>query len=246
MFQLLGPLRITENGRVASINARKVATLLAVFLIRANEVVSTEQLVAELWGYSPPRRAVAGLHVYVSQLRKFLAANGRDCADLVTRSPGYLMRIGPDELDLPEFLRLFDEGRGAFRAGDYEVASTALTHGLDLWRGRILEDQRGGEIVDGFVAWLDELRLECCEKLVECDFRLGRHRELVGFLRNLVAEYPLHEVFYRQLMLALHRSGRRAAALQVYQHARHTIVAELGLEPSRAVRELHQAILVDD
>ncbi len=246
MYQVLGPLRVVDDGRVSSINARKVATLLAVLLIEENRVVSNEQLIAELWGYAPPRRAMAGLHVYVSQVRRFLVIAGRDGSHLVTRSPGYLLTVEPDDLDALVFQRLLAEGRAAMRDGAYETASTLLTRALALWRGRPLEDQRGGKIVDGCVTWLDELRVECCEKLVECDFVLGRHRERVGFLRALVSEYPLHEVFCRQLMLALHRSGQRAAALQVYQSARATITTELGLEPGRAVRDLHQAILVGD
>ncbi len=246
MYQVLGPLRVADEYRASSINARKVATLFAVLLIRSNQVVSTAALISELWGFSPPRRAVAGLHVYVSQLRKFLAACGRDSAELQTRSPGYLLAVEPDGLDLLLFLRRLSEGRAALRRGDHEAASDTLTMAYDLFHGAILADERGGDIVDSFVTWVEELRLECCEKLVECDFVLGRHRELVSFLRNLVAEYPLHEAFYQQLMLALHRSGRRAAALEVYQTARHTITSELGLEPGRAVRELHQAILVSD
>jgi DNA-binding SARP family transcriptional activator len=199
-----------------------------------------------LWGGSPPRRAAAGLHVYVSQLRKFLADSVDRPDPLVTRAPGYLLQVGSDELDLLVFRRLMQRGRTSMRAGNHEDASAAFSAALDLWRGPALDDLREGEIIGRFVAWLEELRVECVEMLVECDFALGRHRELVGFLHDLVSERPLHEAFHRQLMLALYRCERRADALRVYKSARETLTAELGLEPGRALRELHHAILLDD
>ena len=245
-YQVLGALRVVDDNGSATIGAYKVKTLLGVLLVRANQVVSTDQLLAELWGDTPPRRAVAGLHVYISQLRKFLADHVDRPDPLVTRAPGYLLQVGSEELDLLVFRRLVQRGRSSMRAGRHEEASAAFSSALDLWRGPTLGDLRDGEIIGRFVAWLEELRLECIEMLVECDFVLGRHRELVGFLYDLVSEHPLHEAFYRQLMLALYRCERRADALRVYKSARETLTAELGLEPCRALRDLHHAILLDD
>lgn len=245
-YQILGSLRVVDDPNVSFVGARKVKTLLAVLLIRANQVVSADQLLAELWGQRPPRRAVAGLHVYVSQLRKFLAGAAPGGNPVITRAPGYLMHVGSDDLDLLVFRRLVQKGRAHLRAGRFEEASAVFASALALWRGPVLDDLRGSEIVSRFVAWVDELRLECLEMQAECDFTLGRHRERVGSLYELVAEHPLHEAFYRQLMLALYRGERRAEALQVYQMAWDTMTGELGLEPCRALQDLHHAILLGD
>src|SRR6185503_18952705 len=115
-----------------------------------------------------------------------------------------------------------------------------------LWRGPALGDLRAGPIVEGFVTWLAEARLECLEMLADSHLELGRHRELVGRLYSLTAEHPLREAFYRQLMLALYRSERQADALKVYQMARKTLNEELGLEPCRSVQDLQRAILTAD
>lgn len=245
-YQALGTLCVLNGNDVLSIGARKVETLLATLLIRANQVVTNEQLIGELWGENPPRRALAALHVYVSQLRKFLGAGKREESPIVTRSPGYLIRVGDDDLDLDVFRRLVLLGRRHMRAKRYEDASAAFAEALHLWRGPVLGDLREGVIVKGFVTWLEEIRLECIEMLVEADFMLGRHRELVSFLYTLVSEHPLHEAFYRQLMLALYRSDRQGDALQVYHQARDKLTGELGVEPCRALRDLHRAILQAD
>ncbi|TCO62332.1 DNA-binding SARP family transcriptional activator [Actinocrispum wychmicini] len=237
---------MVNGDDVLSIGARKVETVLATLLVRANQVVTNDQLIGELWGERPPRRALAALHVYVSQLRKFLGVGRRGESPIVTRSPGYLIRVVGDDLDLDVFRRLVLMGREHMRAKRYEEASATFAEALDLWRGPALGDLREGSIVQGFATWLEELRLECVEMLVEADFMLGRHRELVSFLYTLVSEHPLHEAFYRQLMLALYRSDRQGDALQVYRVAREKLTAELGIEPCRALRDLHRAILQAD
>jgi DNA-binding SARP family transcriptional activator len=132
------------------------------------------------------------------------------------------------------------------RAGRHEEAAAAFAAALRLYRGPVLTDLQDGEIVGRFATWAAELRLECTEMLVECDLVLGRHRELVGLLGDLVSEHPLHEPFHRQLMVALHRGGRRADGLAAYRTARGVLSRELGLEPGRAMRELHQALLSGD
>jgi SARP family transcriptional regulator, regulator of embCAB operon len=245
-YQALGTVCVVNGDDVLSIGARKVETLLTTLLIRANQVVTNDQLIGELWGEDPPRRALAALHVYVSQLRKFLGVGKRGESPVVTRSPGYLIRVGDDDLDLDVFRKLVMLGREHMRAKQYEDASATFARALDLWRGPALGDAREGAMAKGFATWLEELRLECVEMLVEADFMLGRHRELVGLLYTLVAEHPLHEAFYRQLMLALYRSDRQGDALQVYRRARDKLAAELAIEPCRALRDLHTAILQAD
>ncbi len=245
-FEILGPLRVFDQGRYTSISARKIETLLAVLLIRREQVVSTEQLITEIWGAHPPRRVTAALYVYISQLRKFLHRSGRPTSLIETRSPGYVFHSGSDEVDFDRFQRLVDEGRAGVRSQDSAATTAAFEKALSLWRGPVLTELRDGPIISGFVAWVEQIRLECLEMTVSSGLMLGRHRELVGQLYSLVDEYPLHEEFYCQLMLALHRSGRRADALKVYRTARDTLRDELGLEPSRTLRQLQRSVLVAD
>jgi DNA-binding SARP family transcriptional activator len=238
---------MSDRDEFSSLTAPKIETLLAVLLIRADAVVSVDQLLTEIWGADPPRRATAGLHVYVSQLRKFLVRPWRPASPVVTKAPGYLLRLDAgDELDVHVFTRLFRQGREAARAERHEEAVEALEEALGMCRGLALTEPPHGPIVEGFNAWLEEARLECQELLVDSKLTIGQHRELVSLLYALTMEHPLREAFYRQLMLALYRSQRQAEALKVYQSARATLNDELGLEPCRALRELQRAILLDD
>lgn len=247
-YELLGPLRVvSEEGEAASIGAPKIETLLAALLIRADQVVATEQLMTEIWGDEVPRRATAGIHVYISQLRKFLGRSaGSSTSPVVTRPRGYVLRIDSDSVDYRLFLRLVDRGRVHARESCHQQASKCFEDALAMWHGPVLGDVSHGPIVKGFVTWLTETRLECTEMFVDAQLELGRHRELVGRLYSLVAEHPLREAFSRQLMLALYRSDRKADALGVYRSVRKTISEELGLEPCRALQELHRSILAAD
>jgi DNA-binding SARP family transcriptional activator len=245
-YEILGSLRIRDENEWSSISARKIETLLAALLIRADQVVSIEQLIAEIWGANAPRRATAALHVYVCQLRKFLARPGQSVSPIVTRSPGYMLQMGPDTLDFQMFDELVGQGRTHARAGRPDQALATFGTALKLWRGPALAELRNGPIINGFVTWLDEMHLETIEMTISCYLTLGRHREVVGWLQTLIAEHPLHEAFYHLLMMALFRSERRADALKVYRGARDTLMRELGLEPGRTLVQLQQTILLSD
>lgn len=245
-YEILGPLRVVEGGRASFMSTPKTEQLLAILLIRADQVVAIDQLITELWGDRAPRRAMAGLYVYISQLRKFLLAAGHTDSPIITRPAGYLLRLGNDELDVHTFSSLMDAGRQYAKAGNYSDAAECFERALTLWRGPVLSALSNGPIGYGFVAWLTEAKLECTEKLVDAQLHLGRHREMVGRLYSLTAEHPLREVFYCQLMLALYRSDRQADALAVYQRARQTLHVELGLKPCRALQDLQRAILIAD
>lgn len=246
-YELLGTLRALDGDRPRQIRARKIELLLAVLLINTGRVVTTDELVMEIWGESPPRRATAGLHVYVSELRKFLDRPGSGGNLIVTRSPGYVLSLPEDDaLDFREFHRLSDQGRAAGREHRPDQAADLLERALALWRGPVLGGPAPGPIVRGFATWATDLRMESTELLVDAHLELGRHRELVGRLLSLTTEHPLYEPFHRQLMLALYRSDRRADALRAYQDVRTTLIDELGVEPCRPLRELHQAILGGD
>lgn len=245
-FEVIGPLRVVNGDETVTVRARKMEILLATLLIRAGQVVSLDQLVTEIWDHNPPRRATAALYVYISQLRKLLGTPGRTESPIMTRAPGYVLSPGEDELDLEILQRLVNKGRDAAREGRHPDAAAAFGDALGLWRGPVLSELRDGPIVTGFVTWLEEVRLECTEKMVEANLALGRHHELIGFLYTQVAEHPLQEALYRQLMQALYRSERRADALGVYATARKVLQSELGLEPGRALRDLQRSILLAD
>lgn len=245
-YEILGPLRVVDGTEISSIRAHKVRLLLATLLVRADREVSVDQLVGEIWGDSPPRRFLAGLHVYVSQLRKFLSRPGATGSPIVTQPPGYCLRLGTDEYDLHEFEALTREGRALARAGRHTEATATLESAMRLWRGPALSGMRDGPIVNGFAVWLEESRLESTEILISSRLALGQHRQLVPYLYSLVAEYPLRETFYRQLMIALYRSECQAEALKVFQSARRAINDELGLEPCRALQHTHRAVLAAD
>lgn len=242
-YEVLKSLRVKDSDGYTYIGAKKIEVVLASLLVRAGRVVSVDQLITELWGSAPPVRATAALHVYVSQLRKFLNRPGKGTSVIVTRSPGYVLELCDDELDVHEFHRLVDRGRELTGIGRYAEAVEALERARGMWEDPVLGDLWDGPIVSAFVGGLDEIRLQSIELLADAHLALGQHSQIVGFLRAMVAEHPLHEEFYRLLMIALQRSGRRAEALNVYFAAREITRRELGLEPCQALQDTQQAIL---
>ena len=237
-FRILGPLEVVERERVLPLGGARQRALLALLLTRANEVVSADRLIEELWPSGPPRNAGNALQYHVSQLRKTLG--GTDA--IATQPPGYLIRVGPSELDLLHFERLVDE---AERAAP-EAASRLLREALGLWRGPPLADVSRESFAQVEIVRLEELRLRALELRLEADLALGRHRELVGELEALVRDNPLRERLRAALMRALYGAGRQVEALEVYRQTRTLLVDELGIEPSRALQELERAILRQD
>jgi DNA-binding SARP family transcriptional activator len=240
-FRILGPLEVWDGSREVSLGGPKPRALLAGLLLHPNEIVPADQLIDEFWGEDSPERAAAALRVNVSRLRKALPQDV-----LTTRSPGYVIRVGPDELDLHRFERLVDEGRSLLARGLAADASGRLRDALSLWRGPALADFAYESFAQAAIARLEEIRLAAVELRIDADLALGRHDELVGELEALVAEHPLRERLRRYLMTALYRSGRQAEALDAYQNARRALVDELGIEPSPALQELEKAILRQD
>jgi DNA-binding SARP family transcriptional activator len=245
-YEILGALRVVDERGSTYLSAPKIERLLAALLVRADHLVPAEQLFSEIWDGRPPRRAAAGLHVYVSQLRKFLDRPGRNRSPIVTRPPGYLLQLGADELDAHEFLRLAQEGRRHSQRHEHEEALDRFERALAVWRGRVLGDLPMGPVVDGYATWLAEERLECIEQSIDARLALGRHREVIGLLYALTAEYPLRETFTMQLMMALHRSERRPDALRAYESSRRALERELGVDPGHSLQSLRRAILVGD
>jgi DNA-binding SARP family transcriptional activator len=240
-FRILGPLEVWDEGDEVSLGGPKPRALLAGLLLYPNEVVPTDRLIEELWGDDSPEDAAAALRVNVSRLRKALAQDL-----LTTRSPGYVLRVEPDQLDLHRFERLVDEGRSLLARGLAADASGRLYEALALWRGPALADFTYESFAQPAIARLEEIRLAALEIRIDADLALGRHDELVGEIEALVAEHPLRERLRTQLMTALYRSGRQAEALDVYQDARRALVDGLGIAPSPALQDLERAILRQD
>jgi class 3 adenylate cyclase len=226
-FRILGPLEVLSDGQPLDLGGQKQRALLALLLLEANRVVSSGRLIDALWEEEPPETAQKALQVYVSQLRKLLGKER-----LQTQAPGYRLRVEPDELDLARFQHLQEQGR--------------LQEALALWRGPPLAEFAYQRFAQVEIGRLEELRLACLEERIEGDLGEGRHAELVGELEALVQEHPLRERLRTQLMLALYRSGRQAEALEAYQDARRALTEELGIEPGRSLRDLHQAVLNQD
>jgi DNA-binding SARP family transcriptional activator/tetratricopeptide (TPR) repeat protein len=241
---LLGPfeLRIGEGPPVALGGTRQRA-LLAVLGLSANEVISTDRLVHELWGETPPQTAVHTVQVFVSRLRSAMGEAGER---LVTRAPGYLLEVGIDEIDAERCLHLYELARSALAAGDAPAAGGLLEEALALWRGPPLAEFTYEPFAQAAIARLDELRLSCREEQIQAELGMGRHAEVVPKLEALVREQPLRERPRGQLMLALYRSGRQADALDAFQQTRRMLVEELAVEPGASLRELEQAILRQD
>ncbi len=234
-FRILGPLDVRDGDRQVALGGARQRALLGLLLLNANEVVSSDRLLEELWGGKEGGKV---LQVAISRLRKAIGAD-----TLVTRAPGYELRLEPGQLDLHRFEELVAEARAA---GDAATASRTLASALALWRGPPLDDLSFEAALQGDLARLEEQRLAALEDRIDADLELGRHAEAIGELDGLSRRHPLRERLRGQLMLALYRSGRQAEALEVYRETRAVLVDELGIEPSRALKELEASILAQD
>jgi DNA-binding SARP family transcriptional activator len=247
-FRILGPVEAVAAGRVVRLGGGRQRALLTLLLLHANQRLSSERLLDELWGERPPATAAKTVQVHISRLRRALAHGAPSGSGglVLTREHGYELRLDPERLDARRFERLVVEGRSELAADRPQRAGPLLEEALALWRGEPL----GGLAYEPFaqreIARLEELRIAARELLVEARLALGRHAELVGELERLVAEHPYRERLRAQLMLALYRSERQADALQAYQNARMTLVEQLGIEPGERLRELERAILAQD
>src|SRR4051794_6130102 len=248
-FCILGPLDVRHESGHVSLGASKQRALVAILLLHANEVVSTDRLVDDLWGAKPPPTAASALQVYVSQLRKALEPDrpkGEASSVLLTHPGGYLLRVEPGRLDAERFEHLFVEGSRARAAADAAVAARLLHEALDLWRGSALAEFTYEPFAQAEIARLEELRVSALEERIEVDLALGRHTVVMGELEALVRDHPLRERLRGQLMVALYRAGRQAEALEAYQAARRTLTEELGIVPGSELQRLEAAILRQD
>ncbi|WP_438297359.1 AfsR/SARP family transcriptional regulator [Streptomyces sp. HUAS TT7] len=252
-IDVLGALAVRENGISVTPTAPKPRQVLALLALHADQVVPMAWLMEELWGERPPRSARTTLQTYILQLRELISValergpqggESRTAKDvLVTMPGGYLLKTSGGTSDVREFERLSGMGYRAMDAEDFSAAGRQLREALMLWSGSALVDVQAGPQLEMEIRRLEETRLCALYQRIEADLRLGRHRELLGELTVLVSRYRTHENLHGQFMLALHRSGRRGEALDVYQRLRNSLVRDLGLEPSVGLRRLQRSIL---
>jgi len=234
-FRILGPLEARSDGRLLPLGGRRQCTLLAYLLLHANERVSADRLVEELW-FDPPLRAAAAVHTQISRLRKVVGDR------LVTSGQSYSLRVEPDELDLQRVRALLADAGGA---ASPEERSRLLREVEALWKGDPLAGL-DAPFVSGEAAALEELRYGAVEERFAADLERGCAGELLPELSLIVAQQPQRERLRMQQILALYRAGRQVDALEAYRDARATLAEELGLEPSPALRELERAVLRQD
>jgi DNA-binding SARP family transcriptional activator len=239
-FRLLGPVEALAGSTPIALGVKQ-RMLLALLLLRANEVVSRDRLIDDLWGDQPPDAAPNALAALVARLRRALPGEV-----LLTGPGGYELRIEPQALDLHRFEMLVEEGREALAAGDPARAAERLRLALSIWRGPALADVEYEAFAQPAVMRLEELRLAALESRIDADLALGRDVDLVGEVQSLVLQNPLRERLRGQLILALYRAGRQAEALEAYREGRTVLIEELGIDPSPPLQELERAILRQD
>ena len=203
-FRILGPLEVTSESGPIALGGPRQRALLAALLLRVGRVVPTDQLVDELYGAEPPKTAIASLQNSVAALRKAL---GPDV--LVTRSPGYVLTLSPEQIDARRFEQMLADARAA----SAEERRALLVRALDLWRGPPLAEFAFEEWAQTEARRLDELRAVAVEERIATEVELGRAADLVPELESLVLQHPLRERLRELLMLALYRAGRQAEAL---------------------------------
>jgi DNA-binding SARP family transcriptional activator len=240
-FRVLGPLEVWTGQDWSGIGAPKWRALLAVLLLGSGQVVPTDRLAAELWGDEPPDRAANLISVYVLRLRRLIG--DPDGRTLITRSPGYQLRLGPDDLDAQRFEALTAQGREQLAEGNAELASGVLAEALELWRGGALADVPPSPLVSAETDRLEESRLAALEMRIEADLGIGLHAQVVPELRRLITDHSLREGLWCLLMRALDGAGRHAEAIAAYGQAREIIADELGVDPSPELQALYQRML---
>ena len=249
-IQLLGPVRAWRADRqreeqeldLGGPQRRAVLAMLA-----SDGHVSQGELIAGLWGGDPPPSAENAIHVHISGLRRMLEP-GRPLRTtgqvLTTSGQAYRLRLAPGSLDTEALERQVVDAR-RMAASSPAVATRSLDTALALWKGCPLAGIPG-PWADIERTRLSELRRTATADRVDMLLQLGSHHQVLAELVALIGQYPLHERFRAQLMLALYRSGRQADALAAFDSARRVLAGQLGVDPGPGLRQLHQQILTGD
>jgi DNA-binding SARP family transcriptional activator/tetratricopeptide (TPR) repeat protein len=243
-FRILGPLDAYDGGKQVKLGGPRQQIALAMMLLEPGKVIPLNRLIDAMWDGDPPATARAQVQICISNLRRTMAAvGGPDLID--THSHGYLIRLDDSTLDLREFEGAAAAGRRSLAAGDPAGAAAQFRGALSMWRGPALCNI-SSTLVENSVAHINELRLSVLESCLQAELLTGQFEHLVGELVKLTNEYPLRERFRALQMTALYRAGRQAEALEVYRNTHSTLTDELGIEPCKELRDLHQAILNGD
>ena len=244
-FHILGPPEVIASGRPVTLGGRRQRTVLAMLLANAHQVVSVAHLVDAAWEDGPPSTAKRQVQNSISALRRTLTGSGTSAQVMVADGPGYRIRVEPGQLDVEVFQGQVAEAQAQVARGHAAEAVELLRSALGLWRGPALAGISGW-VFEAAAVRLEEQRLTATEQCLELELELGRHRELVGELGELVVANPLRERLVGQLMVALYRSGRQADALRAYHRLAARLADDLGLDPGAQLQELHTAILRND
>ena len=241
-IRVLGRVDALVDGQALPLGGSKQRAILAMLALRANRTVSVDDLIDGLWGDRPPASAAKNLSLYISRLRKALGADGSGAA-IVTRGRGYELQLPADAVDAARFERLVDR---ALAEAEQGIVDGAARGALELWRGAPLADVASEPFAGAEIGRLEELHLRAIGLSIDAELAAGRHADVLGSLKALIAEHPLHERFHAQRMLALYRAGRQSEAVECYRDAHRTLVEQIGVEPGPELRDLQEAILRQD
>ncbi|MDJ0347300.1 AfsR/SARP family transcriptional regulator [Streptomyces sp. H10-C2] len=247
-LRVLGPFEAAANGRTVDLGGPQLRGVLARLAVVPGRTVSVGTLVAELWGERPPEDAHRTVRTYVSRLRAALrrAAGAGAQELLVTRPPGYLLRMDPAMVDAVRFDRLAALGREALEAQQPQLAVQRLTTALGLWRGDAFAEFGHLPAIAAEATQLERSRLSAVEARIEAALVLGLDAQVAIELEGLVRTHPTRELLWGQLMTALYRSGRQAEALAAFRTARAVLIEDHGVEPSPRLVEIHRQVLQHD
>ncbi|MEU7863251.1 BTAD domain-containing putative transcriptional regulator [Nonomuraea sp. NPDC049141] len=243
-FGVLGTLEISRAGRPVSLPAAKQRGVLATLLLQANQKVSHDQLIERIWDGTPPNDARGALHTHVARLRRALGDGHHDARRLIhTFNDSYVINLTPGSLDLSTFRDLTVR---AAATQDATGKADLLRQALALWRGPVLADVPSESLHRDEVPWVMEERLRAIERWFQLGLQLARHDETIITLKEATADHPYHERLWAQLMIALHKAGRRAEALEAYRTIDTLLRKEFGIDPTQELVRVHSAILNDD
>jgi DNA-binding SARP family transcriptional activator len=248
-IRVLGPLEVDVDGDVLPLGGPRLRALLALLVAAAARPVSVSALVELLWGYAAPPDADRTVRTYMSRLRKSIASatTAVGATDLiVTKPPGYLLRVEPALVDAVRFEQLAAAGHRSLNAGRPDVATGQLGAALRLWQGGAYEEFTGMPALDAAGRRLAQLRDDAVQDRIDADLATGHGQELVAELTEMTAVTPGNERLWGQLMTALYRAGRQADALDTFRRARRALIEQCGVEPSPVLTAIHQRILAHE
>ncbi len=243
--RILGPIEVAIDNKPVALGGAKQRSVLGVLAIRHGQVVSSDELIEEIWGDRLPSNPLNTLQYQIAQLRKLIEDDPSNPQFLVTRSPGYLLDPGMTSLDASSFDTLVRDARTALAEGDDVLAAEFVDEALTLWRGPALADFRYEDFAQSYAASLDDARLAAEELRIDISLSSGHHTEAIPRLTQLVSEHPLREGLWAQQMVALYRDGQQTEALRAYQNARSAL-GDVGIDPSTELRTLEQQIIEQD